>query len=149
MAFNEKLQSLYKRLGTHSIMVLSTEGEGRISSRQMSVVICKGKFYFQTDKSYLKCRQLSVNPRAALSVNNYSIEGKCKFIGRPLDKENSFFISLFKKYFYISYKAYSHLPNEVLIEFSPNLVYSWNYEFTKPYMEYWDLCSGNYRKEYK
>lgn len=147
--FQQSTQKVWKSIGVHSIMTLATGSDNRVSARSMSVILCDGKFYFQTDKSYLKYKQLSENPKAALCVGNYSIEGKCRFIGKPLDENNLFFKQLYKKHFYLAYKTYSHLENEVLIEFVPSLIYSWGYELTKPYMEYWDFKNEIYRKEYK
>lgn len=147
--FQQSVQKVWKSIGVHSTMTLATSLNNRVSARPMSVILYDGKFYFQTDKSYLKYKQLSENPKAALCVGNYSIEGECSFIGKPLDENNSFFIKPYKKHFYLAYKTYSHLDSEVLIEFVPSLIYSWNYELTKPYMEYWDCKNEIYRKEYK
>ncbi len=148
-SFPHSLQSVWKKIGNHSVMILSTSSDNRVSARKMSVIVYNGRFYFQTDKGYLKYRQLTENPNAALCVDNFSIEGECRFIGKPLDEKNSFFAKLYKKYFYLSYKSYSNLESEVLVEFTPSLIYSWNYELTKPYMEYWDLKNESYKKEYK
>lgn len=147
--FFTSLSALQKKLGSHAVMVLSTSCDDKVTSRPMSVVVCDGKFYFQTDKTFLKCRQLMKNPNASLCVNNYSITGVCRFIGKPLDEKNRFFLNLFKKYFYASYKLYSHTDNEVLIEFTPKVIYSWIYRFTKPYVEYWDFENKIYRIEEK
>ena len=83
------LSRLWKKIGTHGIMVLSTCTENRVSSRPMSVIINDGKFYCQTDENYLKYRQICKNPSVALSINNFSIEGECTCIDRPID-ENFF-----------------------------------------------------------
>lgn len=65
------------------------------------------------------------------------------------DGKNAFFANAYKKHFGGSYKAYSALPTERLLEITPTLIYSWNYKLTKPYMEYWDFRNEIYRKEYK
>lgn len=147
--FEKSLKTVWKKLGSHAVMVLSTSCGGVVTSRQMSVVIINGKFYFQTDKTYLKYKQLAENPNASLCFKNYSVVGICKFIGKPLDEKNKFFSGLYKKYFYLSYKQYSHLANEVLVEFTPSLIYSWNYELSKPYMEYWNFTEESYEKRHK
>lgn len=147
--FEQKVQRLWKKLGTHSVMTLSTSADNRVSSRPVSVVISNGNFYFQTSNTYLKFKQLLQNPNASFCVNNYSVEGKCECLGKPSDICNAFFIKLFKKYFFASCKAYSSLPEERLFKFTPSLIYSWNYEFTKPFMEYWDFKNKIYKREYK
>ncbi len=146
-SFDEKLSALWKKIGTHGIMTLSTCSANRVTSRSMSMVVTDGRFYCQTDQTYLKYRQISENPNVAVCHKNFSIEGTCKCIGKPL--ENDFFIDPFKKYFYGSYKAYSDLQNEVLLEIVPTLIYSWNYKLTKPYMEYFDFVNLIYRREEK
>lgn len=146
-SFDEKLPALWTKIGTHGIMTLSTCSANRVTSRSMSMVVIDGRFYCQTDQTYLKFRQISENPNVAVCHKNFSIEGTCRCIGKPL--ENDFFIDAFKKYFYGSYKAYSDLQNEVLLEIVPTLIYSWNYKLTKPYMEYFDFVNFIYRREEK
>lgn len=91
----EKQESIFfEKLGSHSVMTLSTGSGSRISSRTMSVIIYNESFYF-------------------------------------------------------AYKAYSGLPSERLIKFTPTLIYSWNYINSKPYMEYFDFENKTYRIESK
>lgn len=145
--FSEKLPALWKKIGSHGVMVLSTCAENRVTSRPVSVVVIDGKFYCQTDENYLKYKQLSENENAALSVKNFSVEGRCKSIGKPID--NEFFAQAMKKHFLPAYMNYSKLDAERVLEFTPTLIYSWSYELAKPYMEYWDFENLTYRKEYK
>lgn len=145
--FAEQLSALRKKIGFHGVMVLSTCAENRVTSRPVSEVVIDGKFYCQTDKNHLKCRQLSANENAAVCVKNFSAEGKCRIIGKPPD--NALFIKAMKKYFLPAYIKYSSLEQECLLEFTPTLIYSWSYELAKPYMEYWDFEKSSYRKEYK
>lgn len=147
--FLAHLQALWKKIGTHGIMTLSTCAENRVTSRPMSVVVIDGKFYFQTDETYLKYKQLCANPNAALCFKNFSIEGICRVIGKPLDDGNSFFAQAYKKHFRNSFNNYSALPTECVLEVTPTLIYAWEYELLKPYMEYWDFENSEYRKEYK
>jgi len=145
--FSEKTLKLWKKIGTHGIMTLSTCAENRVTSRSMSVVVYDVKFYCQTNETFLKYKQIAVNPNVALCLKNYSIEGKCRIIGNPLDESNSHFIELFKKHFFMSFKAYSALPTEKLLEITPVLIYSWEYKLTKPFMEYFDFENQTYRLE--
>ena len=128
-------------------MVLSTCADGRVTSRPVSVVVIDGKFYCQTDENYLKYRQIIQNENAALCVKNFSVEGKCRSIGKPAD--NDFFISAMRKYFANAAERWSYLPSEQVLEITPRLVYSWDYENDMPYMEYRDFENLTYRKEYK
>lgn len=149
MDFTKTLQPFWKKIKNHNVLTLSTSSNDRVSSRQVSVIIYKEKFYFQTDESFLKFKQISENPNAAFNFQSYSIEGKCRCIGRPNEDKNLFFTDLFKKHFYIAYKLYSSISTERLIEFSPTLIYNWGYEKTKPFIEYWDFDKQTYKKEYR
>lgn len=147
--FEGNLPRLWKKIGNHGVMVLSTCSENRVTSRPISVVVIDGRFYCQTGADYLKYQQLLQNPKAALCVKNFSIEGTCRDLGKPLDSANSAFANAYKKHFLLAYKSYSHIESERLLEITPTLIYSWSYELTKPYMEYWDFENRAYRKEYK
>lgn len=145
--FEKQTSRLWKLMGSHSVTVLSTCAQNRVTSRPMSTVIIDGKFYCQTDVNYLKCKQLSENPNAALSFKNLSIEGVCRNIGKPT--EHDIFMNAMKEYFPSATERWSAIPTECLLEITPTLVYLWDYELSVPYMEYWDFQSKTYRKEWK
>lgn len=148
-SFEESCSRLWKKMGTHGVMVLSTCSENRVTSRPMSAVIVDGRFYCQTDSNYLKYKQITRNNNVALSVKNFSVEGKCHDIGKPLESVNSVYAGAIKKHFLTAYRLYSQIDSERLLEIEPTLIYSWSYELTKPYMEYWDFENRTYHKEYK
>ncbi|MBQ8979087.1 MAG: pyridoxamine 5'-phosphate oxidase family protein, partial [Oscillospiraceae bacterium] len=80
-----ELDRLWNSIGERAVMVLSTCAENKVTSRSMSIVVYGGQFYCQTNRDYLKCRQIAVNQNAALCFGNYSIEGRCRIIGKPYD----------------------------------------------------------------
>lgn len=144
--FTENLQRLWKKIGSHKVMALSTCAGGRVTCRRVSVIAADGKFYFQTGEEMLKYSQLTENPKAALCAENYSVEGVCRDIGKPA--ENDFFMRAMKKYFPPAAKRYSLLPNERTLEFTPSLIYLWNYSVVgKPYMEYYDFNNRTYKRK--
>lgn len=147
--FQNTLQPFWQKLQDHQVLTLSTSSYNRVSSRPVSVIIHNGRFYFQTDKNYLKYKQLTENPNAAFCFQNYSVEGKCKCIGNPTDEQNNFFLELFKEHFQTAFELYSELETERLIEFIPTLIYCWGYDNSKPFMEYWDFANQEYHKEYQ
>lgn len=147
--FEQKLSAVWRKIGNHAVMTFSTCADNRVSSRPMSVVVIDGKFYCQTDETYLKWQQLQQNSNCALCIKNICIEGKCRNIGKPLDIDNQFFVKEFKKHFLPSYIAYSARPREILLEISPTLIYLWEYKLAKPFMEYFDFENFIYRKEDK
>jgi len=145
--FSEKTLKLWKKIKTHGIMILSTCADNRVTSRSMSVIVHNEKFYCQTDETFLKYKQITQNPSVALCLKNFSIEGKCRILGHPLDENNAFFAELYKKHFFLSYKSYTALPMQRLLEITPSLVYSWEYKLSKPHMEYFDFENKHYRIE--
>lgn len=138
---------LWKKIGTHGVMTLSTCARNRVTSRPMSMVVLGGKFYCQTDENYLKCQQIRRNPNVAICHKNFSIEGTCHIIGKPLEQD--FFMRAMKKYFRLAAIRWSALPTECVLEIVPTLIYLWDYELTKPYMEYWNFQNMTYCKEWK
>ena len=138
-------ENLWKQIGTHGIMILSTCSDNRVTSRAMSVVVINGKFYCQTNGKYLKCRQIESNPKVSLCMNNISVEGNCKFIGRPHD--NSFFMDAMNCHFPTDVARSSNHPDECVLEITPRLISSWIYENDKPFMEYWNFETHSYTKQ--
>lgn len=140
----DSFYSLWNKLGSHGVMVLSTCAENRVTSRAMSVVVIDEKLYCQTDERYLKCQQIKANPNISLCVNNFSLEGNCRIIGKPYD--NEFFITAMKRYFPDAVSRWSKLPAECVLEITPKLVSSWIYEDNKPYIEQWNFEDHIYRR---
>lgn len=68
--FSLYLPALWKKIGTHGIMTLSTCSEKRVTSRPMSMIVIDGRFYCQTDQTYLKYRQILKNPNVAICHKN-------------------------------------------------------------------------------
>lgn len=145
MKFEDASEKLFRDIGSSGIMVLSTCSGDRVTSRPMSVVVIDGRFYFQTDESYLKYRQLTDNPNVSLSVKNYSIEGIARDIGKP--SENAGFMSAMTKHFPNAVSRWSALPSERVIEVSPTLIKSWIYENDVPFTEHFDFTKQIYIRE--
>ena len=143
--FNKKIMELFQEIGEAKKAVLSTSSNDRVTSRMMSFIIAKGKFYCQTDRRFLKFEQIIDNPKVAICINNIQIEGVAKIIGKPL--EHTTFSVLFKKNFKNSYENYSFLENEILLEISPIFITIWNYKENTPMREYYDLIFKEYKKE--
>lgn len=140
-----EFEYLWSKIGGSGVMILSTCADDRVTSREMSVVVIDGKFYCQTDKRYLKCRQIKANPNVALCVNNFSVEGECRIIGHP--SQNGFFVDRMKERFPDAVARWSELPTECVLEITPKLISSWIYEDNKPYVECWNFENGSYVKE--
>lgn len=142
--YEKQISVVWKKIGSHGVMTLSTCSHSRVTSRPMSVVVINGKFYCQTDISYLKCRQIKENPNTALSFRNFSIEGRCRIMDKPV--MHSEFIKAMTEHFPSAVTRYSGLDTERVLEITPTLIYLWEYENDKPYMEYYDFRNDTYRK---
>ncbi len=138
-------EKLWNDIGENTVAVLSTCFGGRVTSRKMSMVIINGNFYCQTNKDYLKCRQISENPNVSLCFGTYTIEGVCTIKGKPFS--DSTFIAAMEKAYPDAVKRWSYLPAERILEIRPALVRSWIYEDDIPYIETWNLENDTYGKE--
>lgn len=143
--FDKKLINLFQGIGEAKKAVLSTSSDNRVTSRMMSFVIFEYKFYCQTDKRFLKTKQILNNPKVSICIDNIQIEGIAKIIGKPI--EHDIFNTLFKKNFKSSYENYSFLENEILLEIEPIFITVWNYKETIPVRKYFNLIFKNYKEE--
>ncbi|MBQ8515449.1 MAG: pyridoxamine 5'-phosphate oxidase family protein [Ruminococcus sp.] len=141
--FLNKFQALLSDFGKGRKMVLSTSENNIVSSRMMSVVQINGIFYFQTDVTFKKYRQLSNNHNVALCIDNIQIEGICEEMGHPL--QNSLFCDCFQECFKGSYDAYTMLKNERLFAVKPTYIERWTYEDGIPYLETFDINVQAYK----
>jgi nitroimidazol reductase NimA-like FMN-containing flavoprotein (pyridoxamine 5'-phosphate oxidase superfamily) len=146
--FDAKCEALFAALGAGRIMVLATCAGGRVTARSVSVVVSGGKFYFQTDRSFLKYRQLLENRNAALCLDNIQVEGTSAEKGHPLDVENRLFAEQYQRCFPGSFEKYTAMKNETVFEISPTLITVWNYEDGKPTREFYDFRNNTYSKAY-
>lgn len=135
--FNKQIEDFFKNFGDSKKMVLSTSLHNQVSSRMMSIIKIKNKFYFQTDSTFRKYNQLIQNQWVALCIDNIQIEGVCKEVGKPCSHDE--FMHKFKEHFENSYHAYSHLENERLFEVTPTRIECWIYDNGIPYMEVFDI----------
>ncbi|MBQ5316457.1 MAG: pyridoxamine 5'-phosphate oxidase family protein [Oscillospiraceae bacterium] len=140
----DEFERLWADIGTHSVMVLSTCADNRVTSRSMSVVIYGGRFYCQTNRNYLKCRQIENNPNVSLCRGNFTVEGICSIKGRPCDMPD--FIRAMEKAFPDAVKRWSGIEDEVVLEITPVCVMSWIYENDVPYIESWNFKSWGYSR---
>ncbi len=141
--FDEKYDVFLSDFGKGRMMVLSTSENDKVSSRMMSVVRIGRAFYFQTDMTFKKYRQLLNNQNVALCIDNIQIEGVCEEIGHPL--MDTSFCTAFKECFKGSYNAYTSLKNERLFAVEPTYIERWIYKEGVPYIETYCVDSGEYQ----
>ena len=78
----------------------------------------------------------------SLCIDNIQINGICCDVGRPI--ENKTFCEIFKEKYPSSYKNYSLLENERLLEIEPIYIECWNYIEGVPYIEVFDVKNKKY-----
>lgn len=130
-----------------ALIALATSYKDDVSVRTMSCIKIDGDLYFQTDIHSVKAQQLTVQEKAGIAYQNYEIAGTCRLIGHPLDKNNAFFLDIFKKYFPEAAKKYSALKQEALYRFVPTDIKIWNYVGSNAQIEHYDLANNEYFKE--
>lgn len=147
--FNLLENEVFGLLSDKKIMVLATSYEDRVTARSMSCIIINKRIYFQTDKTFLKYRQMAKNHNVALCVDNIQIEGIAKIKHHPFAEENKEFIDVFKEKYKGSYENYSHMNNEVAVEIEPTFITLWKYENTEPFRDFLDIKKNKaYREIY-
>jgi len=137
--FHNKLAELFQKLGNAKKMVLATSQDNKVTARMMSCIIYNDMIYFQTDKKFIKYKQITANPMVALCIDNIQIEGVASFQGHPLETQNKFFAKAYESNFKGSFDSYSALADEVLIEIKPLKITLWEYEGKEPYRLIFDL----------
>jgi len=128
------------------LMVLSTcagtEAERQVTARTMSMIQHAGKLYFQTGLTSTKFDQLRRNPLVALCAGNVQVEGLARPLAHPLAPECRFFAQKYSELHPGSFKLYSQLPSNVVVEVTPRRVTFWKYtEDGKPYRDFIDFTA--------
>ena len=108
----KRIDNLIKN--TKFVTLATSSKDGIVSTAQMCIVNKGLKVYFQTDKTFEKIKNIQENENIAFNIGAYNFKGKAKIVGKP--SENKEFIELIKEKHYDTYKSYSLLDNEVLIE---------------------------------
>jgi uncharacterized pyridoxamine 5'-phosphate oxidase family protein len=141
-------KEIYDLLGENKILVLATSSDNRVTARSVSCIVTGKKVCFQTDKAFLKYKQIIKNQNVALCTENIQIEGIAKIKGHPLTEENKDFAEKYKKYYKSSYDNYSHLENEAVIEVEPTYITLWKYENGQPYRDFLDVKAEKAYRQY-
>ena len=126
MKFEDAVRLMFDKLGNSKIMALASSSNDYVMVRNVSCVFYNDKIYFKTDKNFRKTKQLFENPRVAMCWNGVQVEGIAKNLGLVIDEPGRTFETLYKKYLWGSYNAYSHIDTEILIEVTPSFVEIWD-----------------------
>ena len=146
--FNIELQQQMAELAVKKVMVFATCAGGRVTARNMSVIVFQNKVYFQTDIRMEKVQQIQQNPNVALCVDSFQIEGQARIAG-PWG-ENSEVLEEYLKVHKNSYLRYENLQTEVLVEVTPTRIKKWEYIDNQPFVYELNLVKRTaVRQEYE
>ena len=137
--YNKLEKETFDNLDKKKHIVLATCLNDEPTARTVSYIILDNKIYFQTDIKFDKCMQIEENNNVALCLDNYQIEGTAKILEHPLNEKNERFLNKFKQVHENSFKEYSTLEDEVVIEINPIFIKIWKYIDNKPYIEYLNI----------
>lgn len=126
MDFNEAKKIMDHKLGEWKIMALATCENDYPMVRNVSCLFYHDRIYFKTDKNFRKTQQLYANPKVAMCWNGVQVEGTAQIKGLVIEEEGRIFETLYRKYLWQSYNAYSHEESEILVEVSPEFVEIWD-----------------------
>lgn len=126
MEFKEALNRMFTQLGNYKIMALASSLHDHVTVRNVSCVFYDEKIYFKTDRNFPKTKQLLENPHVAMCWNGIQVEGIAKNKGLVVHEDGRKFETLYRKYLWGSYNAYSHEEDEILIEVTPTFVEVWD-----------------------
>ena len=128
-------QEVISLINQSSTWVLATAAGNHVTARTVFTVSNGVVIFFQTDRNFVKYKQMSMNPNVALCRDNYQIEGKAKEIGHPLDMKNSAISNLFRQHHPLAYKRYSGRKTETLFEVHPTQVTIWKQTDAQAYRD--------------
>ena len=119
MQFNEAVNLMFEKLGTHKIMAQAACLGDKVAIRNVSCIIFDNKIYFKTDKEFRKTKLLLANPNTALCFHGVQLEGTARNLGLVADEQGRKFAALYQEYWATSYNAYPHKESEILFEVTP------------------------------
>ena len=132
-----------------STWVLATAAGPHVTARTVFTVSNGVVIFFMTDKNFLKYKQLTMNPSVALCRENYSIEGKAREIGSPMDSKNSAVSALFRQRHPLAFKRFAALKAETFFEIHPTQISIWKQTDRQTYRDTLQIIAKKaYRDQY-
>jgi hypothetical protein len=136
-------------ISQNTTWVLATAAGNHVTARSIFTVSNGLIIFFQTDKIFLKYKQIMMNSDIALCRDNFQIEGKAREIGHPLDAKNLVYSDLFRQHHPLAYKRYSTIKTETLFEIRPTQITIWKHTDKQSYRDMLMIVSKKaYRENY-
>ena len=127
-------EELIRALKTEKNLILATCADNHASVRPMSHIHDGLDVLFQTCAGSLKVQQIAANPRVALCIGTYQIEGVATVLGNPMAKENAFFAQAYRAKHRSSFKLYSGYRSTVVVRVRIHRARQWRYIGGKPFL---------------
>ncbi len=112
-------KTLYKEIGQDKIMALATRNGDGVAARTVNVYTYNGCFYFVTETSSNKYKQIAQNNHVALSVDAIQITGYATSLEHPCDESNSEIAHFIEEKLPQQFTRYSDIPIMRLIKVAP------------------------------
>ncbi len=125
--FLELEREIIHFISQNTTWVLATATGNHVTARSIFTVNIGMNFFFQTDRNFLKYKQITINPNVALCRDNYQIEGAAKELGHPLEGKNAAINNLFRQHHALAYKRYSLIKTATMFEIRPTQVTIWKH----------------------
>ena len=146
--YNVSIKYVLEKLSKNIIVILATCGKNlRVTARSISIVNNELAIFFQSDKEFLKSRQMKENPNVAICFENIQIEGIATNSGHSSLEKNKWFRDTYKKVHPGSFEKFTHLENQVIFEIQPKLITLWKYEDNTSYRVFIDIPEKSAVKE--
>ena len=127
-------EELTRTLETESTVILATCADGHVTIRPISHINDGLDVLFQAGADSLKMQQIAANPRVALCIGTYQVEGAATVLGHPMAKENSFFAQTYRAKHPSSFENYSTYRDEVVVRVRIHRARQWRYIEGKPFL---------------
>lgn len=148
ISYDALKEEVVRFLDAQSYLVLATSSSNRVTARTISCVSKGLTIYFQTDRNFLKSKQIERNPNVALCAANVQIEGIAKIRNHPFDASNAELLELFKTKHVLAFNTYAHLKNQIVIEVEPKFITFWKYIDSKPLRDCLYVEKAKAQREY-
>lgn len=149
MIYKDAICEIYKEIGSGKEMVLATCINNQVSARLVCVIVLNGKFYFQSDTTMNKAKEIKMNSNVALCYKGIQVKGSCKEKSHPLKDENTLFANVYKEFYSESFRKYTGMDNERIFEITPTYAEIWVQNADQICIRYCDFRNQTcYEKSY-
>jgi hypothetical protein len=127
LEYAELEQEVLGLIDRNRTMVLATCAGQRVTARMMSIIHDGLTLYFQTGTASVKYQQMTENAQVALCIGNLQLEGRARLRAHPFAPGNEFFKTEYQALHPGSFKTYSGLAHNRVVEVQPARVTLWKY----------------------